>query len=45
MKHALCALRFWFGAGIVAYAVAMTFHGSIWIIRLFKEAKSPPVIG
>ena len=35
---------FWFGAGIVLYGLAMIFHGSIFVFRLFKEAKTPPVV-
>jgi hypothetical protein len=29
---------FWFGAGIIAYGIVMAFHGSLALIRLFKQA-------
>jgi len=31
-------LAFWFGAGIVAYGFVIAIHGSLWFIKLFREA-------
>src|SRR5262249_6760920 len=31
-------LAYWFGAGIVTYGLVMGLHGSLWFIRLFKQA-------
>jgi len=28
---------YWFGAGIVAYGVVLVFHGSLALVRLFKQ--------
>jgi hypothetical protein len=32
------SLSFWFGAGMLVYAIAVGGHGSIFVTRLFREA-------
>ena len=32
------SLSFWFGAGMLAYAIAVGVHGSIFVRRIFREA-------
>jgi hypothetical protein len=32
---------FWLGFGVVSYAVAVWFHGTLWMIRLFRRAALP----
>jgi hypothetical protein len=35
---------FWFGAGIVLYGLAIAFHGSLFILRLYKRAAAPSLV-
>jgi hypothetical protein len=32
---------FWLGSGVVSYAVAIWFHGTLWMVRLFRRATLP----
>ncbi len=36
---------YWFGAGVIVYAVAIGFHGSMFFIRLFRNAKHSDGLG
>ncbi len=33
-------IGFWLGVGIVGYGFAIWFHGSLWVMRIFKMANS-----
>ena len=35
---------YWFGVGIVLYGLAIAFHGSLFVVRLYRRAAVPSLI-